>query len=59
LEEHDSDDVNFYSDAEEESKDDDDEKEDTTGKCGNDDDSNIHPDNLKEVAKLKHEIKSL
>ena len=58
-EEHDSDDVNFYSDAEDESEDDDDDEENTTGKCGNDDDSNIHGDNLKEVAKLEHAIKSL
>ena len=52
-EEHDSDDVNFYSDAEDESEDDDDDEENTTGKCGNDDDSNIHGDNL------EHAIKSL
>ncbi len=39
LEEHDSDDVNFYSDAEDESEDDNDDEENTTGKCGNDDDT--------------------
>ena len=55
-EEHDSDDVNFYSNSEDESEDDNDEEENTTGKCGNDDDSNMHRDNLKEVAKLEHEI---
>jgi hypothetical protein len=60
-EEHDSDDVNFYSDAEDESEDDDDddEEENTTGKCGNYNDSNMHGDILKEVAKLEHEIKNL
>jgi hypothetical protein len=58
-EEHDSDDVNFCSNAKDESEDDDDEEENTTGKCGNDDDSKMHGDNLKEVAKLEPEITSL
>jgi uncharacterized small protein (DUF1192 family) len=58
-EEHDSDDVKFYSDAEDESEDDYDDEENTTGKRGNDDDSNMHGDNLKGIAKLEHEIKTL
>lgn len=58
-EEHDSDDVSFYSNAEDESDDNDDDEGNTTEECGNNDDSNMHGDNLKEVAKLEHEIKSL
>jgi hypothetical protein len=58
-EEHNSDDVNFYSDAEDESEDDDADEENTTGKSGNDDDSNMHGDNLKGIAKLEHKNKTL
>ncbi len=59
LEEHDSDDVNFYSDMEDEADDEDDDDNDLIGNNGKVEDSNIPSDNLKEIAKLEHEIKSI